>query len=215
MDSSVPPPPSPARVKLRPWYLVAAMVLTWFIGVHGLNVGFSIASLLRSGSLPDAATAASHMSTPDDVWTYGFLQQARSLTAHPRTAFPLAVAQVLLSGLLVVASGLAMGGRRGARSLALQALGANALLVVASFALTPFQRAAFVEGCLHAVEGVTVTPIERAWVFSPVALQWIARVRLVIFDLCVLGLGALALTRTRTKTFFEAVARATEGPEEP
>ena len=38
---------------------------------------------------------------------------ARSLLAHPRIAFPLAVAQVLLSGLLVVASGLAMGGRRG------------------------------------------------------------------------------------------------------
>ena len=215
VDSSVPPPPAPVRGKLRPWYLVAAMVLTWFIGVHGLNVGFGVASLLRGGSLPDATSAALHTSTVEDVWSYGFLQQARSLTAHPRTAFPLAVAQVLLSGLLVVASGLAMGGRRGARSLALQALGANALLVVASFALTPFQRAAFVEGCLQAVESVGVTPADRSWIFSPFALQWIARVRLVFFDLSVLGLGALALTRPRTKTFFEAVSRATEGPEEP
>jgi predicted lysophospholipase L1 biosynthesis ABC-type transport system permease subunit len=191
------------------------MVLTWFIGVHGLNVGFSIASLLRSGSLPDLTTAALHTGTLGDVAEYATLQQLRSLLSHPHIAFPLAVAQMLLSGLLVVASGLAMGGRRGARSLALQALGANALLVVATFALTPFQRAAYIEGVLHAVESVTLPDPQREMLTTPAMLQWVLRIRLVMFDLVVLGLGALALTRARTKTFFEAVARATEGPEEP
>ena len=65
MDSSVPPPP--ARAKLRPWYLVAAMVLTWFVGVHGLNLGFSYASFLRSGTMPDMKTAAQHAGTMADV----------------------------------------------------------------------------------------------------------------------------------------------------
>ncbi len=59
------------------------------------------------------------------------------MLANARVTFPLAVGEVILSALLVVASGLAMGGRRGSRSLALQAIAANALLVLAAFVLTP------------------------------------------------------------------------------
>lgn len=53
---------------------------------------------------------------------------------------PLAVGNMLLSGLLVLAASRAFGGRPGARSLALQALGANGMLAVADYALSRHMR---------------------------------------------------------------------------
>jgi hypothetical protein len=214
VDSSVPPPPAPSR-KLRPWYLVAAMVLTWFVGVHGLNLGFSYAAFLRAGTMPDPSTVGLHAGTVADVLEFAGLQALRAMLANGRVTFPLAVAGIILSGLLVVASGLAMGGRKGARSLALQALGANAILVIATFVLTPQMRAAYVDGVLRAVDTVTLPPPQREVLVSPGFLQWVWRVKLVVFDLGTLAVGALALTRARTKTYFDAVARATPGTEEP
>lgn len=215
MDSSVPPPPSRSRSKLRPWYLVAAMVVTWFIGVHGLNNGFSTAAFLRAGTMPDSSTAALHAGTMADVLEFAQIQAQGAMLMHARTVFPLSVAEVILSGLLVVASGLAMGGRRGARSLALQAIGANAILVIAVFVLTPMLRAAYLEGILRAVDTVTLPPPQRAALTNPGYLLWAWRIKLVVFDLGLLALGALALTRTRTRSYFAAVARATESTEEP
>lgn len=191
------------------------MVLTWIVGVTGLNAGFSRASLLRAGTMPDMTSAALHAGTMADVLEYAGLQAVRAMVANARVTFPLAVGEVLLSGLLVVASGLAMGGRRGSRSLALQAIGANALLVLAAFLLTPLVRAAYLEGVLHAVDTVTLPPPQREVLTNPGIIKWAWRIKLVVFDLGTLALGALALTRARTKTYFEAVARATESPEEP
>ena len=188
------------------------MVLTWIIGVYGMYAGYGVASLLRGGKLPDLSAITIHTGTLAGVSEYAAIQQFESMLAHPRVTFPLAVAQALLSGLLVVASGLAMGGRRGARSLALQALGANAILVILTFLLTPFQRAAYLEGVLHAVESLPPAQRELA---TPAILQWGLRIRLLIFDLGVFAVAALALTRARTRTYFEAVSRATEGPEDP
>jgi hypothetical protein len=209
VDSSV-PPPAPTRNKLRPWYLVAAMVLTWFIGVYGINVGFGYASFLRGGTVPDPASAL-HSGTSLEMFEYAELQALKAVLGNARITYPLAVAEVILSGLLVVASGLAMGGRRGARSLALQAIGANALLAIVAYALTPAVRVAYIDGFLHAIESVTLPVGERE---ALGLLHWRFRVQLVLFNTA-LALGALALTRPRTKTYFEAVARATESSEEP
>jgi len=191
------------------------MVLTWFVGVRGLNSGFSYASFLRSGTLPDMATAAKHVGTMADVLELAGLEALKSMLAHARVTFPLAVAEVLLAGLLVVASGLAMGGRKGSRGLALQALGANALLAVVAYALTPGVRAAYIDGVLHAVDTVTLPEPHRDVLTNAGIFHWAFRIKLAVFDLGPLLLGALALTRERTRAFFEAVARATERPEEP
>ena len=211
----MPPSPAPSRTKLRPWYLVAAMMLTWFIGVHGLNVGFGNASFIHARTTPDVASAALHIGTMADVLEYAGLQAVGAMVVNARVTLPLAVAEAVLSGFLVVASGLAMSGRRGARSLALQAIGANALLVIAAFLLTPLIRAAYLQGMLHAVDTVTLPPPQREVLANPGIIMWAWRIKLVVWDLGTLALGALALTRARTKTYFEAVARTTESPEEP
>jgi hypothetical protein len=215
VDSSVPPPPSPAEHKLRPWYLIAAMVLTWFVGVLGMNEGFTIAAFLRGGTIPGSAGVSASAWTMADLKQIAALEQMRALLAYARLTFPLAVAETLLSALLVVASGLAMGGRRGARSLALQAIGANALLAALAFALTPAVRAAYIDGVLHAVEAVALPAADRALLVNPRAIQWLLRLKFVVYDLGSLALGALALTRARTKTYFDATARAAESADEP
>ena len=92
------------------------------------------------------------------------------------------------------------------------------LLAIAAYLLTPAVRATYIDSVLHAMEGVTLPDPQWAALgkisVTPAVLQWGFRFRLIFF-LGPLGLGAFALTRERTKAFFEAVARATERPEEP
>jgi hypothetical protein len=216
VDSSVPPPPSPSRHKLRPWYLVAAMVLTWFTGVHGLTTGCANAVFLRDGTLPDLATAAKNAKGAWNLADVLALKEATELLAmqaSARVSFPLAVAAVLLSGLLIVASGLAMGGRPGARALALQALAANAALLLVTYALTRSVRAAWIAAVLRTAEAIPEGA--PTLLYLPSILRWGLLIKLAIFDLGPLLVGALALTRARTKTYFEDAARAAEAPEEP
>jgi hypothetical protein len=86
---------------------------------------------------------------------------------------------------------------------------------VAAYVLTPAVRAAYIDGVLRAVDTVTLPEPQRDVLTNVGIIQWAFRIKLVVFDLGALALGALALTRERTKAFFEAVARATERPEEP
>jgi hypothetical protein len=190
------------------------MILTWFMGVHGLNVGFSTALRLRAGTMPDVHDIAARTGTMADIFEYGALYAVRATLENPRVTFPLAVAEILLSGLLVIASGLAMGGRRGARGLAMQAILANAAFAALAFALTPFVRAAYVDGVLKALDTLSLPEPQREALVTPGFYHWGMRLRFAL-HLTGLALAALALTRDRTKTFFEAVARATETREEP
>jgi len=187
------------------------MVMTWFSGVFGLSSGFWIASSLRSGTLPDLASAVQHAGTIEDVLESARLHVRFAMMEHARVMFPLSVAQVILSALLVIASGLAMGGRRGSRGLALQAVVSNAGLAVLTFALTPFLRAASAAGALKVSAGVALAPVQQLLLTSA-GIEWVQRGRLAM-EVGVLALGALALTRARTKHWFEAVAR-TESREE-
>ena len=188
------------------------MVLTWFIGVNGLNIGFTNAAFLRAGTVPDV-TAQLRGGTVADALELATREEFRAMLAHSRVTFPLAVAEVILSGLLIVASGLAMGGRRGARGLALQAIGANALLAVTAFALTPALRAAYSDGLVRAVDMVPAR--ERAVLADMGLIQWGLCIKLVALPLAALALGALALTRARTKSYFEAMASAADSADEP
>jgi len=198
------------------------MMLTWFVGVQGMNEGFTVASFLRSGTIPAGPVTAPAEWTMADLRQALAIDQLQALLAHAHVTFPLMVAETILAGLLVVASGLAMSGRRGARSLALQAISANVLFVLVHFALTAPVRAAWVDAAIrtldtatHAFDTAGLPPEERAVFLNPRVFHWILRLKLVIFDLFPLALAALALTRARTKVYFEAVARATKSADEP
>jgi hypothetical protein len=147
----------------------------------------------------------------------------RAISEQQHVTFPLQVAKLLLSGLLVVASGLAMRGRKGARALALQVLAANAMLALADYVLTRSIRSAWIEAVAQTGEMLPALPAQSGasseqafwtWTTRRPLLWWSARIWFVL-DLGALVLAAIALTRAKTKVFFDAVARATEQAEEP
>jgi hypothetical protein len=229
VDSSVPPPPpSFQQRKLRPWYLVTTMGLVWIIGLYSLMSACAMVAYLREGSMADVEAerkAAEQRFEPYQVvvivWQTAHL---RSVSEHQHVTFPLHVAKLLLSGLLVIASGLAMRGRRGARTLALQALAANAVLALADYMLTRNVRSTWIEAVAHTREllpRLTARPSANfgdafwGWMTTRSVLWWYERIRFVLFDLGALMLAAFALTRAKTKVFFDAVARAAEQAEEP
>lgn len=219
VDSSIPPPPpSRSLYRQRPWYLVAAMVLAFFAGAQGMTTGCSNAMFLREGRVPDVAAAAQAAKSGLDVMDFAALIRAAELSsmfAHRHVAFPLGIAEAMLGGLMVLASGMAMGGRKGARSLAIQALAANALFAIAAFTLTRGMRAGWIEVVTRAAEALPPGSPQRGAFANGQALVWVTRIKLGFFDLGPLALGLLALTRARTRSFFDAVARAVERAEDP
>lgn len=219
MDSSIPPPPSFSRQrKLRPWYLVPAMVLTWCYGMNGLMTGCANVSFLREGTVPDVAEAlqrAQGATDPSELVNLGRAVWLQSMHELGRVTFPINIAQVLLSAMLVFASGLAMSSRKGARSLVLQALVANAVLSAVAYGLTEGVRAACIDTMVRAAQTLPLDLPNRA-AFSRPDWLWLGfRIKLVAFELGTLALGAFALTRGRTRVYFEAMAKAAEGAEEP
>lgn len=224
MDSSIPPPPSQSRRKLRPWYLVATMVLTWFFGIHTLQAGLRIASILRGGTAPDVVAATRNARGALDAAEFARLSKVLihaveidALQVIRKVTFPLSIAQVLLAALLVLASSLAMAGRPGARSLALQALFVNAAFLALAYALTRSVRGACIDAMVRAIDALPRPTQKWADAASREVARfwWEARFKLIVVDLGTLAVGAIALTRPRTKLYFDAVAEAAESAEEP
>lgn len=206
------------------------MVLAWLIGVQALSDSFSTLLFLRDGSLPDVDTLARGLKdAAKPLEALVELQKAahlRSLGEAASRAFPLTVGRFLLSILLVISSGMAMSGRKGARTLALQALLANAALAAATFWLLREARYAWIDTVSRVREVLPELPPpatadeQQAWklaleVLDRNVLISLMRTRLVLFDIGGLLLAAITLTSPRTKAFFDAVAAQAEQTEEP
>ncbi len=218
MDSTPPPPlVSLASRRLRPWYLVAALLLTWIVGVYGLMSSCAIVSMLRQGSVADVAAELGRQDTGDPLQAFSLVLQTahlKSVSAAHKLTFPLNAAKLLLSGLLVIMSGLAMGGRPGVRGFALQAVAANAAFAVLDYVLTRNVRAGWIEEVARAGEMLPPALPQREIFSTREFWWWLARARLLVLDLGVPLLAAIALARERTRLYFNAVAAA-ESAEEP
>jgi hypothetical protein len=192
------------------------MALTWFIGVQGVAAGYTVITYLREGSAPDVASVRK---LPGDEPLQ--MLQVREIAKQQADAdakhitFPLGVAKLLLSGLLVIASGLAMTGRPGARTLALQALAANLMLAGIDYSLTRSVRGAWIESSVRVFESIPNPLPEQAVLTDRAVWWWFERSRFALFDIGILAVASLALLRERTKLYFRAVADAAETSEEP
>jgi hypothetical protein len=197
------------------------MVLTWCVGVRGLIAGCSNVAYLHSVTLPDVATATRNAEVSGDMPELAALFNAAALAAMSRIEhimLPLGIGQALLAVVLVIMSGLAMESRPGVRSLTLQALAANAILAAISYVLTRSVRASAIDAVVNAVQTIPADLPQRAALPTRELLRgmlwWGSRI-VVAGEIGALSLGALALTRPRTKTYFDAVARAAESANEP
>lgn len=195
------------------------MVLTWFVGFNGLTAGCTTVRYLREASVIDVGATVHEAPKAEDpmqavLTVYGAARLAAMSEARNVT-FPIGVAHILLGGMLLVASAMAMAGRPGARSLALQAILATAVLALIEYALTQRVRAAAIEALVRADVLRAALPPDQALLFDQRLWWWVDRIRLVLFDLGTLGLAAFALTRRRTMAYFDAVAHSSESAEEP
>ncbi|MEZ4442606.1 MAG: hypothetical protein R3B72_26165 [Polyangiaceae bacterium] len=201
--------------KLRPWYFVAAMGVMWVMGVFGAMSGCSEVGYLRGSHEMTDELRREIDETDNPLWRMELVrQQARleALAEHHDRAFPLSVARMILCSLLVVASGSALAGRKGARGLALQAILANASLALLTFALlTPVRRASADavarDAAVH--QPLPLPDLGEAEAIDFYRNQQLDAERLRAgLEAFVFGLAALALTRRRTRAYFEAAEQA-------
>lgn len=217
MDSERPAPPAQERHVPRPFYLVAAMVLLWILGVETLLQAGTTAIKLREGGLDDVANIARSGGGDTQNLIVQVLMTARLsvLATIPHLAFPLSVARALLAGSLVLASTMVLVGRPSSRSFALQSLGANAAFAVLEYVLLRHARVAWIDLAAGAASiihdpALPVSPAE----YTHFVGFMIERGRLVLFELGIPFLAAIALTRPRTKLYFAEAAAAAESAEE-
>jgi hypothetical protein len=179
--------------------------------------GYTAITSLREGNVPDVAAVRREVGDDPAKLAYPIRVAVKQQAAaeFKDVTFPLAVAHMLLSGLLVLASGLAMTGRPGARALALQALAANLVFAGVDYTLTRNVRAAWIESAARVFESLPNLLPEFAGLKDRAAWWWFERSWFAIFDFGPLGVASLALLRERTKLYFRAVADAAETSEEP
>ncbi len=193
-----------------PWYLLAAMVMTWFIGMYGVTAGCETVAYLRQGNMPEAISATEQA---QDARDFMRVAKLRAIAQAKVQTFPLAVAEALLSFVLIVGSVMAIAGRRGGRSLLTQALLANAVLVVVDYLLTSGVRGQYIAEVARAGPELFAHKQEPAGSFVPY-LWWIERIKLVVFDLGALALALWAVHAKRSSAYFEAAAQAEDHPVE-
>jgi hypothetical protein len=205
---------------LRPWFLVLAMVVTWLSGVYGVTAGCGTVVYLREGRVPDethaiadaqAIAARADSSGRADasaaVFAYRDGAEMRAIAAYGKVMLPISVAQVLLSILLVAASAMALAGRPGSRSFALQTLAANAAFAAIAYVAKTDLREQWVTETFNAAQQIGGDPIVGK---TKSSLYWFSAIGLAFFEIVVVGFAALAMLSKRTTLFLEAVARAEE-----
>lgn len=196
------------------------MCITWVIGVFGATSGCSELGYLRgSQDMPDEISRGVEEAT-HPLWRMELIRQRARLEAladlHER-AFPLGAAQLLLSILLVIVSGSALAGRQGTRTLAIQAVMANVALSILTFALLEPVREQSAQAVAQDAVEHGPGPVSGMNEDQSVALyrqQQIKNDRFRLgLEVLVFSLAALALTRRRTKDYFEAVAASLPDPD--
>ena len=187
----------------------------WIAGVQGVTSGCAQVTYLREGTMPAAVEIL-----PEEADARGGLglvlaieanARLRSLAEYRDITFPISIAKMLLSGLLVVTAGMALGGRPGSRSLAMQAIVANGALALLEYRLTGGMRASWIEAVLRARDELSSLSAEQKELMSPTMLVWGERMRLLAFDVGTTLLALLALLSRRSRAFFEAVGQAKSG----
>lgn len=204
--------------RLRPWFLVAAMVLTWLAGVRGATSGCVTVLFLREGAMPDDVAALEHARAAPNP-TEGLSEffptaQLRAFAELGSTMMPLSIAKMLLAMMLVFASAMVMSGRQNARSFALQALFANAAFAIVAYVLMRPVRDHWIGAMVRAGAELGVPrTLPDGLVGDPRFWYWLERIELGVFELGVFAIGALAILAKRSKVFLDEAARAGPAPE--
>ncbi len=174
----------------RPGFLTLVLIVAWFIGLQTLQSGYATLRVLRNPLAGDG------LGYPDAV----NVALVESVSSHASSAMPIAVAQLLLGGLLLATSlGTLFGGIRRV-GYTLQALFANAVLACVAYPIGEPVRDAMVEAF---VQGTQLPP-ELAGTLTEAqahnAYLWGFRLAFGL-HLAVIGTLAWALSRRSVREF--------------
>jgi hypothetical protein len=204
----------------RPWYLVVALLATLALGTIHACHGWAEIAEYREGINADLYT--SDIAQEDDRAAVASRVEAyiRAFDAAQPRGYPLAVAELLLGGVIVFFSIRAMGGSNGARAALVQLVVAQAALGVASFWLLRDVDGALMRMVDAKTSVVMRDQIRQANIHDAQMAEEVARFeeRMTHAFLPTLtaiqAIGGLlvvvALTRRRSRDFFDAAAAALE-----
>jgi hypothetical protein len=195
-------------VKKRPIALLLAMILLSLVGLSGFFGAISDIAWYRGDATEEARIPAG-TSEEDAAHISALAARRREIRDAGRgRLLPLAVANLLLSALLFVAANRALVGRPGARSLAVQAMAANALLAIATHALTVDVRGQLIDAMVanlpKSALKLSDAPLE------PAVLWLMYRVQLVLG----LGMYAACFAAISTRSAREYLAPVIAGRED-
>jgi hypothetical protein len=203
-------PPNGRTAVKRPWYLFAALVAGWLYGWRSMSEGYETVMWYR-GERIDFTSIADTVtdSTAREAILAAAAHLADVMDAARARAMPLGIAAILLGGAMLLFAARSMAGREGSRSALVQVLGVHAAVVVTGLALTaPVARAQFEvwnrisDARIKVLLGITQPQPE-----SQKMAEAFARVSPGVdafMEIAFSGLIILALTRPRSRAFFEA-----------
>lgn len=202
------PPPPVVPPQKRPIYLVIALIVAWIIGMGGLMGGCNVVQFYQN---PTDQTMHVHAPEGSDDLARYFAQQHqvtkqasdKAMLQYQNRMLPLGIANALLSGLLIVASARALGGRYGSLALVFQAVIANGVYTVVDYFLSRPVRDATIAAAV--AEPMSFAK-EESWDPSALgaAMGWTVHA-LFIAQLIALGLIAYALTRPAVIKYFQSI----------
>jgi hypothetical protein len=200
----------PTAERKRPWYLVMALLGALALGAYGASNGWVLMNLYREDL--DVAQATKGLAEEADRLAVGSRFQALlvAIDAAKGRGWPLGIAMLLVGSAVVVFTMRALGGSAGARAVLVQLVFAQAGLdATHHWVLRDVERAilAYQEAQLYAqyhepfyAQNLSAQPgrVETA-LLIPLALR-VAGAALIV----------VALTRRRSRAFYEAVAATVE-----
>ncbi len=196
--------------KLRPWFLVIAMLTVWVAGVLGVTSGCGTVMYLREGTMPDEVAALdTAKSSPQPVQAlqqYAVVAQLRAVAVCKPVTMPVSIARVLLSMTLVAASAMVLAGRRGALSFSLQALAANTLFALIAYGVTAEVRDLWISSVVQASGQLDLPAEEGIYFRSPAFWYWFTRGELIVLQVGVLLAAAFAVSLPRSRLYLAAMA---------
>jgi hypothetical protein len=185
-----------AAERKRPLYLFLALLGALAIGTTAARAGWETIMLYHEPIDVSLVARGAGDGVDRAAIESAALAYVHALDAAKARGWPLAVATLLLGAALIIFSMRALGGSAGARAALVQLVAAQAGVSIVGFWL--------LRDVLAAEVGASVasgTPLSWARVFGPVRL---------VLSLLSSTLVVVALTRRRSREFFEASAAALE-----
>ena len=193
----------------RPWYLVLALSLALFLGATSTMQGCQTFAVYQGALTADPLVESIPTESGRKAVEEGFQHYTETVYAAKKHVFPLSVAAWVLGLALMALTLRALAGSRVARGYLLQVLAAKGALMVAEFWLTRDVARAEVEHAL--IRQAALFPDAAAnpqTPFDPIRFLVFVLAAWLFVKLAAVAAILVALTRARTRAFYDAVALA-------